>query len=140
MHEHYYEIYETFKKCFPKEKDNIADWRPSVKNEIVVYLKNGDALYFNGINKSFGYLKHYDVDERGDYIISDEDLKIEFGNKLSRLMYARHMNQRSLSERTGIASPVISHYITGRNLPDFKNLRRLAAALECSVSELTDFD
>lgn len=140
MHEYYYEIFETFKKYFPSEIDNIVDWRPSLRNEIIVYLKNGDVMYFSRNNNRYGYVKQYEVNEQGDYIMSDEDLKIEFSNKLKRLMQARYMNHRILSEKTGITMAVISHYVNGRNLPDFKNLRRLAAALECSVSELTNFD
>lgn len=140
MHERYYEIFETFKRYFPSEVANIVDWRPSVRNEIIVYLKDGDVMYFSGNDNRYGYIKKHSVDEFGDYDMSDEELRVEFSNKLKRLIQARYMNQRGLSEATGISVAVINHYITGRNLPDFKNLRRLSKALECSVSELVNID
>ena len=140
MHERYHEIYERFRKCFPSERENIVDWYPSARNEIIVLLRNGDKLYFSGNNDRFGYIGKWNAAEVGERELDDDELRYEFSVKLMRLMQDQYMNQRQLSEATGISSVTINHYITGRNLPDFKNLRRIANALGCSVSELTYFE
>ena len=143
MHERYYEIFERFKRHFPSEKDNIADWYPSTRNEIVVRFKNGEAMYFSGNQDRFGYINKWDVNEDGEYSrheLSDEELRYKFSFKLRRLMQSRYMNQTELSKATGISAISISHYMNGRTLPDYKNLLRIANVLTCSVSELMYFD
>ena len=140
MHERYDEIYERFEKFFPTEKYNVVDWYPSTRNEIVVRFKNGDSLYFSGNNDRFGYISRCDVNECGECELTDDELRHKFSVKLLRLMQARYMNQRQLSETTGISTVSVNHYMTGQRLPDYKNLLRIANALECSVSELTYFE
>ena len=134
------EVYEAFKNYYRITDDEVESWRSVTDREIVVYLTNGDIMRFNGMLNTFGYLKRHEVDERGNYTMSDADYKLAFSEKVRRLMNSIDVNQKWLSEETGISQVSISHYLTGKSLPDCRNLSRIANALRCSVSELTYFE
>ena len=66
--------------------------------------------------------------------MTDEEIDTEFGIRLQEMMKWRGwMSQAELSERTGIPQSRISEYINGRRTPNFRNLDRIAKALDCSV-------
>lgn len=62
--------------------------------------------------------------------------KQEFGRRLYTLMVARNWNQSELARRADLARDSVSTYVRGISLPEPKNLRKLAEALEMEPSEL----
>ncbi|MDR0867324.1 MAG: helix-turn-helix domain-containing protein [Planctomycetota bacterium] len=58
------------------------------------------------------------------------------GEKLKNLRNAKKMTQMSLAKKSGVVQQVISQYESGRNAIGIRNLAKLAAALECSVSDI----
>ena len=132
------EIYEHFKQGYGVNDWDVEHWEPGLPNEIIVHMKDGQILCFDDTTKSFGYIYKHELDKYGDYDLDDNAYKEAFSRKLRRLMLSRRMGQRDLSEASGIHVTVLSRYMTGRNLPDFRNLRRMCIALNCSMEELTE--
>ena len=135
----YAEIYERFKKFYKPNEGEVLGWRPVINSEILVYLSDGTRMRYNGGDGSFGYLKNYETDDRGNYTMSDDEYRQAFSEKLKCVIRASGVNQFYLSEQTGISRISISRYLNGKSLPDCRNLSRLANVLGCSVSELTNF-
>lgn len=61
---------------------------------------------------------------------------MSIGTRIIQARNQRNMNQRELSERSGIASSYLSRIENRRLEPRPKTLRRIAAALGVSLSEL----
>ena len=64
----------------------------------------------------------------------------QFRRNLAAFMRKRELNQVRLSKKTGIAQSVISRYLGGgvdKSLPGLAHLISLAAALGCTLYELT---
>jgi len=62
-----------------------------------------------------------------------------FSESLAQIMKERKVNQVELAKISGIKQQLISSYIRGSKtarLPSFKNLIRLANALDCSIDQL----
>ena len=67
------------------------------------------------------------------------DLKTRFGKKVRALRRQRDLTQLELAERADISVDFLSLIERGRNAPSFKNIERLAQALEVEVGELFNF-
>ena len=140
MDNYYESIYDRF-KFYTRINDYEVDrWEPRLMNEIVVYLRNGDAILYDDINRTHRCLMEYERDEYGDYIMDNDAYKKAFSVKLRRLMTSRRMSQRMLSDATGIHIGALSHYMNGRNIPDMRNALKLSRALDCDVEELNNFE
>ena len=62
-------------------------------------------------------------------------MSVEFRQRLRRLMTRQGVSQLELSELTGIPQSTISNYLTGKFLPGFYNMDKIAKALKCSIDE-----
>lgn len=140
MEHHYMDVYERFKQYNRTEDYEVEHWEPRMLNEIIVYMKNGDVLRYDNVGKTIAYCRQYERDEFGDYMLDEKEYREAFASKLRRVMTVRRMNQRMLSDETGISATTLSHYMNGRNLPDLRNVMRICRALDCSVEELTEYD
>ena len=61
---------------------------------------------------------------------------MNFSKQLKKAMEARNISQLELSEQTGIGKSSISQYISGKNVPKDRALKKLAYVLDCSVEYL----
>jgi len=60
----------------------------------------------------------------------------KFPDRLRAMRELRQLSQTQLATRSGLQPSVISHFETGRRVPSFDNLRRLAEALEVTADYL----
>ena len=127
-------IWDDFLDYFPSLSSEIVDYYRSGKYEITLVLNDGRKRYYNYLNKTLQTIGPRDVE------CDDETWKRDFAIVLKRKMKDRFMTQKILADRSGITTVSINGYINGRTMPTARNIQRLADALECSVSELIDFD
>lgn len=59
-----------------------------------------------------------------------------FGARLREVRLKRGLSQQELAERVGIPQPHVSAMESGVKFPNLLTVLRLAAALECKVTEL----
>lgn len=59
---------------------------------------------------------------------------------LAKIRKQRGETQRSLAAKVGVTDTAISNYEIGIREPRLKTLKKIASALECSVSELIEDD
>lgn len=67
--------------------------------------------------------------------ISLEERK-EFGAKIRDIRLLRNLTQVELATKIGASQEWISHYESGRRLPDFTKLKALVSALDCDANSL----
>ena len=122
-------MWSRFEKQFPLISKSVCSYYSENPYELVVCLSNGDKYIYDDELQTIRQLPAsvQDMDER--------DFRREFGIRLKKLMFRKNMSQLELSERTGISNSGISRYISGRNLPSFYAIDRIAKALECSADE-----
>ena len=63
----------------------------------------------------------------------------KFSENLKNKMDERGLNQKALSELSGIGKGDISRYVNGLQMPTAKTLTELAKALRCSSGALIDY-
>jgi len=59
-----------------------------------------------------------------------------FGARLREVRLKRRLSQQELAQRVGIPQPHVSAMESGVKFPNLLTVLRLAAALECKVTEL----
>jgi len=74
--------------------------------------------------------------------LTDVDLSVrvirkqEFAKRLYKMLVARDMTQSELARKAEIGRDSISQYVRGMNVPQPKNLRKIADALKVEPEEL----
>lgn len=68
---------------------------------------------------------------------SGEDAKAAFGRNLKAALDTKSWNQSDLAKATGLGRDSISTYIRGLTMPDPKNIKKLADALDVVPQDLT---
>lgn len=135
--ERYSDYYREFLYYTPFSDSDVRDWKPGVRNELIVYLHDGNILSYNCVGHSCSYVDIVDLD---DYTMSDEEAKNLFAYNLTRIMEKRFFKQKDLADKTGISQMSISKYINGVSMPSIIHAKRLATALDCTLNELVYFD
>ena len=59
-----------------------------------------------------------------------------FGESMRELREALGWKQEKLAEKAGLSASTISHFETGKRLPSFESLIRLADAFDVSIDRL----
>jgi len=120
---------------------NLRDYWPSVAEkaidiyeqgdfELVVKCNDGTAILYDDFDKT---VRKLPSDSRA---MTDEEYHREFRMRLRKIMHRKNINQRELSEITGISQVSISNYINGRTNPSFYAVDKIAKALGCSMEDL----
>ena len=128
-------IFDEFVFMYPGLGSEVVDWYPSGKMQITMKLDDGAKLAYDYINKTFRFINS----ERADGVLSEEEWLREFSKNLSKKIDNSGLTQEEVSARTDISRTTLSKYINGKSAPTMLNVRKLAGALDCTISELTDF-
>lgn len=121
---------EKLERYFPELLNEIEHYKDLKYAEVILYLKDGSVLRFDGIENRLKRLPS-NMDD-----MTDEEFQIELGLRLRRAMAFNRINQEELSYRTGISQSVISRYLNGKNSPNHIVLRKLCRAIGCTYYDL----
>ena len=121
---------------YPFVTDKMVDWYPSGQMEITVRTEDGKKYAYHGGLHTIRTV--YDASDDSEYI-DEEKWRKEFSLKFNKKMSLTPLTQEDLSELTGISRNTISKYTNGKATPSAHNLCKIARALGCSVSELSEF-
>lgn len=117
------------------KKDDIEEIKEINGWDLLVIFKDGRKIIVETDSGYHRSLFYNDINE-----LSEEQEKKEFGYALRTMMKRKYMNQEDLAEFVGTSQTMISHYMSGRCLPNIIMGRKLAKALGCSMDELFYID
>lgn len=133
---HYEEIFEEFKLHHPYLVGDVKDWRPRGDVGIRLTMSNGIRYDFDRVTKGIRLVKDHRMTDMDD--ITEERCRASISYHLTEMMGLKGFNQQSLAEYTGLGKGSINSYIKGKATPSATALRKMAAALDCSISDLLD--
>ena len=117
------------KKSDVKEIKEIDQW------ELLIIFKNGEKII---LDKDTGYYRNLFYKNINE--LTEEQERKEFGYALRTMMRRRWINQEKLAEAIGTSQTMVSHYMTGRYIPNGITLRKIAKVLKCSMDDLFFID
>lgn len=133
---HYDEIFEEFKDYHPYLVNDVDNWRPRGDRGIRLFMKNGMQYDFDRVTKGVRRVKDYSMLNIKD--ISEERCRASIAYHLSEMMGLKGYTQQTLAECTGLGKGSIYNYLNGKSTPSATALRKMAQALDCSISDLLD--
>ena len=121
-----------------------------IAGQVIGYDDLGDGYYLMYTEDGYKYI----YDSRNSHIplqplkreidpdrMTNDDVKQEIAFRLKRkALINGGLTQTKLSEITGITQPMLHKYFTGQQIPSIINLRKLAKALNCKISDLTGIE
>ena len=132
----YNSLLDAFELHFPNIAEHVLDWYPSGRHEITLKLDDYTKIVYDNIDNSIRTI--FPAGEADTDEIPEEAWRQEFGIKLTRKMAQAGLDQNQLAELTGISKCSLSKSMNGKTSPSSYSLLRLARALNCTVSELTE--
>lgn len=119
-------MWHNFQRQFPYIAAKVVHHHAESPLDLVVELGNGERYIFDDEMQSIRQLPATpDLDELS--------FKKEFRVRLRKLMDRNGISQAELADRTGIHEVTISRYLTGRSIPSFYAIDKIAKALGCSA-------
>lgn len=122
-------IFENMQSYYPFLSERMASYKKVGPYELIVKTNDGETILYDDVNHSIRRLP------RDSNNMTEQEVSVEFRQRLRRLMTQQGVSQLELSELTGIPRSTISNYLTGKFLPGFYNMDKIAKALKCSIDE-----
>lgn len=101
----------------------------SDERELLIYLDDGDMMLYDPLEDT---CRSIPKDSRS---MTELECNKEFAARLRNAMRRNRCSQQQLAVRTGLTQSAISNYLTGRRMPSFYIIDKIAKALRCSVDE-----
>lgn len=130
-------IYDEFKNAYPSKRKEAIHYEPFGVSEILIFMKDGSKYVYNQQYHRLRCVQEARIIPEPKPI-SDEEWLNEFSKKLRKAMKSRHINQRELSELTGISRQAINRYLNCEREPGITTVRKIANALDCKLSDLLE--
>ena len=122
-------IFENMQSYYPFLSERMVSYKTVGPYELIVRTNDGETILYDDVNHSIRRLP------RDSNNMTEQEASVEFRQRLRRLMTQQGVSQLELSELTGIPQSTISNYLTGKFLPGFYNMDKIAKALKCSIDE-----
>lgn len=122
-------IFENMQSYYPFLSERMASYKKVGPYELIVKTNDSETILYDDVNHSIRRLP------RDSNNMTEQEVSVEFRQRLRRLMTQQGVSQLELSELTGIPQSTISNYLTGKFLPGFYNMDKIAKALKCSIDE-----
>ena len=117
-------LYHRFLSSYRYLEKDLEDCKETDNGELILYFKDGTRSIYDGIEDR---CRHLPKDSRS---MTEEECSAEFAARLRGVMRRKGCTQRELSIRTGFSQSAISKYVTGKTMPSFYSVDRIAKALE----------
>lgn len=125
-----------FSKMFPSTYSKVVDWYPTGRTEIKMTLSDGSKIIYDRRDRTMRTIKTFESMSP----ISLTEVQQHFGSVVVSKMYEKGWNRQDLADASGISYQMLNKYINGQVVPNMHVLLKLARTLECSLSELTEYD
>lgn len=132
--ERWTDVFNDFYETHPHYQNRIVEWYPSGHYEFTFKTDNGVTHTYNWRSGKVYCIKDIKYFDENEY--SEEKTRELFKYTLNAKLNDICMSQEYLAKETGISKVTINKYCTGKALPNYINIGRIAKALGCSVNEL----
>lgn len=132
----YDEIYDTYVSMHLRgDEANIVEWTPFGRNSIDITFRDGSVFRYNYFRNSITRL---------DIAINDikamaEQMREMFPHKISKALLDAGCSQKELAHGIGATECTVSHYCSGKRLPNLITISIMAKFLNCDLYELIPY-
>ena len=114
---------------YGKLKRSIVDYYGVSNYELILKDDNGFIYSYDDYDATIRCVFNPLTD-------NEIDQKFEFGHRLYKLIKRSYHTQKEFAEAAGLYEHQVSTYISGKIIPSFETIIKIAKALKCSADEL----
>lgn len=111
-------------------EDDVLEIKRVNVSDLLITFKDGKKYLIDIFTKYHKEIFYDDINE-----LTEEQEKREFAYMLRTIMNHRRITQEELAERSNTSQTMISHYMTGRCIPNAIKLNKIAKVLKCSMDD-----
>lgn len=111
-----------------REDVDILTW--VTKDDVLIIFTDGKKYLYDTLTGMIRYIR-YDTP-----YLSNEDWNAEFKRRLLVILNRKHMTQGELAIRVGTTQPMISRYISGKDMPNAYMINKIIEVLHCELNDL----
>ena len=123
------DIIQNLELYFPTIHKHMTSARELRDYELMVYCDDDSRFLYDDLDKTIRRLPSSGED------ITEDVWRREFGYRLKKIMIRKGLTQQELAERIGTSQVMLSNYMTGRSMPGFYMVDKIARALDCSIDD-----
>ena len=127
-------LFKEFSIYFPSLAKKTERYYQDGPNTLIARLVDGSAVWYDDNHKSMSPMP------RNSEALDKDEFAFQFRRRLFKMLEDRFMTQKELAEKLEMDESQLSKYITGRTMPSFYIVDRIAKALNCSLDELRYHD
>lgn len=133
---HYEDIFNRFEEASPHLAAMVDDWRPRGDWGIRVTLTDGAKYDYDIYSPAPRPVKNLNWEDANK--LDEQQCREAFAYRLKDIMTVRGHTQWTLAEYTGLSRGTINNYIHAKATPSLVAIKKIAQALDCSVTELIE--
>lgn len=127
-------VWDQFSCMFRRDAEKTVKWEELELDYYKATLDDGSVIFYNATEHSIRWISKEEAEFN-----TEESWRREFSTRLVWLMDARSVDQKQLSQMTGISQSSISCYTRGAKVPSAYSCFVIARALNCSLDFLQRF-
>lgn len=129
-------IFQYVKMCDPfATEEDVLELKELNEWDLLITFKDGRKIIYDRFTNYHKNVYYENIHE-----LTEEQEKKEFAYRLRSLMGRKFISQEDLANLVGTSQTMISHYMTGRSIPNLIMGRKIAKALGCSIDDFFDRD
>jgi len=126
-------LIDNFFLYFPTENIEGTDFECNENYnpfELIIKYPDGTVKVYDDLNRSIRIVSY----NSGN--VTDEIWKREFARRVKWRLHRKGYTQEELAAELGINRCTLNGYLTGKNMPGFRFVTKLAKALGCTPNDL----
>lgn len=112
------------------KKDDVIELTELNEWDLLIVFRDGRKILYDRFTRYYKNITYGNINE-----LTAEQEKIEFAYMLRSLMGRNRITQEEMAERINTSQTMISHYMTGRSLPNVITLNKIAKVIGCSMDD-----
>lgn len=101
------------------------------KDDVLIIFTDGKKYIYDVLTGMSRYIKYNCVDD-----MTNDDWVREFKERLNIMISRSYMSQTELAQKLGTTQPMVSRYISGRDMPSTYIINKLIKVLKCELDDL----
>ena len=112
-----------------KEDVKVLQWIS--KDDVLIIFTDNKKYIYDTLTGMSRYIRYNDIED-----MTNDDWVREFKDRLNIMLARSYMNQSEFAKKLGTTQPMVSRYISGRDMPSTYIINKIINVLDCELDDL----
>ncbi len=113
-----------------KQEDvKVLKW--ITKDDVLIIFTDNKKYIYDALTGMSRYIRYNNIED-----MTNDDWVREFKDRLNIMLARSYMSQSELAKKLGTTQPMVSRYISGRDMPSIYIINKIINVLNCELDDL----